>query len=206
LLSFLEERSLPYIIVARMTRTLKVAAASIKDWTPLDANCSTASLTLQLHGWSRTWRFVVIRELEREDKSAVGRRLIEVPGYTYRIFVTNRDEDPVTLWRDYNQGACIKQRIEELKNDLADDGFCMRQFYATEAAFLSVLFALLRCAHPFGAACRLAVSIRSAQHAESLPASHRHAQSKALPASGDAAQHGVPGWSYPSNRARQPVL
>jgi hypothetical protein len=79
LLSFLEERSLPYIIVARMTRTLKVAAASIKDWTPLDANCSTASLTLQLHGWSRTRRFVVIRELEREDKSAVGRRLIEVP-------------------------------------------------------------------------------------------------------------------------------
>lgn len=141
LLSFLEERSLPYIIVARMTRTLKAAAASIKDWTPLDANYSTASLTLQLHGWSRTRRFVVIRELEREDKSAVGRRLIEVPGYTYRIFVTNRDEDPVTLWRDYNQRACIEQRIEELKNDLAADGFCMRQFYATEAAFLSVLFA-----------------------------------------------------------------
>jgi hypothetical protein len=93
----------------------------------------------------------------------------------------------VTLWRDYNQRACSEQRIEELKNDLAADGFCMRQFYATEAAFLSVLFALLRCAHPFRAACRLAVSIRSAQPAESLPASHRHAQSKALPASGDAA-------------------
>ena len=40
LLSFLEERSLPYIIVARMTRSLKAAAASIKDWTPLDAHYS----------------------------------------------------------------------------------------------------------------------------------------------------------------------
>lgn len=141
LLGFLEERSLPYIIVARMTRTLKAAAASIKEWAPLDAHYSTASFHLRLHGWSKERRFVVIRELVREEKSAVGRRLIEVPGYTYRVFVTSRDEDPVTLWRDYNQRACVEQRIEELKNDLAADGFCMKQFYATEAAFLSVLFA-----------------------------------------------------------------
>ena len=141
LFGFLEEHSLPYIIVARMTRTLKASVATIKDWTPVDEHYSTASLYLKLHGWSKERRFVVIRELEREDKSAVGRRLIEVPGYTYRVFVTNRDEDPVELWRDYNQRACIEQRIEELKNDLAADGFCMKQFYATEAAFLSVLFA-----------------------------------------------------------------
>jgi hypothetical protein len=141
LLGFLEERSLPYIIVARMTRTLKAAAASLKEWTPLDAHYSTTSFQLKLHGWSKERRFVVIREKEREEKGAVGRRLIEVPGYTYRIFVTNRDEDAVTLWRDYNQRACVEQRIEELKNDLAADGFCMKQFFATEAAFLSVLFA-----------------------------------------------------------------
>lgn len=141
LLGFLEKRSLPYIIVARMTRSLKLAAASIQEWTPLDAHYSSASFRLQLHGWSTERRFVVIRELEREEKSAVGRRLIEVPGYTYRVFVTNREEASVTLWRDYNQRACVEQRIEELKNDLAADVFCMRQFYATEAAFLSVLFA-----------------------------------------------------------------
>ena len=122
-----------------MTHTLKASVASIKHWTPVDEHYSTASLYLKLHGWSKERRFVVIRELEREEKSAVGRRLIEVPGYTYRVFVTNRDEDPVELWRDYNQRACIEQRIEELKNDLAADGFCMKQFYATEAAFLSVV-------------------------------------------------------------------
>ena len=64
-----------------------------------------------------------------------------MPGYTYRMFVTNRNEDPVELWRDYNQRACVEQRIEELKNDLAAYGFCMKQFNATEAAFLSVPFA-----------------------------------------------------------------
>src|SRR5690606_3891921 len=68
-----------------------------------------------------------------------GRKLIEVPGYTYRLFVTNRDEAPELVWRDYNQRATLEQRIDELKNDLGADDFCSREFYATEAAFRSVL-------------------------------------------------------------------
>lgn len=32
-------------------------------------------------------------------------------------------------------------RIEEIKNDLNADGFCTKAFFATEAAFLAVLFA-----------------------------------------------------------------
>ncbi len=71
---------------------------------------------------------------------AVGRKLLEVPGYTFRIFVTNRQEDPLVLWRDYNGRATIEQRIEELKAELAADGFCMKSFFATESAFLAVLF------------------------------------------------------------------
>jgi hypothetical protein len=50
-------------------------------------------------------------------------------------------EEAAELWRDYNQRACVEQRIEELKNDPSADGFCLPSFYATEAAFLSVLFA-----------------------------------------------------------------
>jgi len=34
----------------------------------------------------------------------------------------------------------IEQRIEELKAELHADGFCMKEFYATESAFLAVLF------------------------------------------------------------------
>ena len=71
---------------------------------------------------------------------AVGRKLLEVPGYTFRIFVTNRHEDALVLWRDYNGRATIEQRIEELKAELAADGFCMKSFFATESAFLAVLF------------------------------------------------------------------
>jgi transposase len=44
------------------------------------------------------------------------------------------------LWRDYNGRACVEQRIEELKHDLAADGFCLQPFFATESAVLAVLF------------------------------------------------------------------
>jgi hypothetical protein len=75
----------------------------------------------------------------------LGRKLFDVPGYTFRIFVTHRPDPPEEIWRDYNQRACVEQRIEELKWDLAADDFCLHEFYATEAAFLSIrmLFNLL---------------------------------------------------------------
>jgi hypothetical protein len=45
------------------------------------------------------------------------------------------------IWRAYNGRACVEQRIEELKAELAAQGFCLHPFWATEAAFLGVLFA-----------------------------------------------------------------
>ena len=44
------------------------------------------------------------------------------------------------LWRDYNGRATVEQRIKELKNDFGADDFCTQNFWATEAAFLAVLF------------------------------------------------------------------
>src|SRR5208282_5382877 len=94
---------------------------------------------LKLLGWDRERRYVVVREQLRETKRSLGRKLLEVPGYTFRVFVTNRSEAPEEIWRDYNQRACIEQRLEELKSDLAADDFCLREFFATQAAFLGVL-------------------------------------------------------------------
>ena len=141
LLDFLEGRGLPYIVVARMTSTRKRKCAGIKEWTVIDEHLAAGEFTLQLFGWTKARRLVVVRERLRESKAAVGRKLIDVPGYTFRIWVTNRSEDALTLWRDYNGRACVEQRIEELKHDLAADGFCLQPFFATEAAFLAVLCA-----------------------------------------------------------------
>src|SRR4030095_13608801 len=74
------------------------------------------------------------------NQAAVGRKLLDVPGYTFRVWVTNRRDGALELWRDYNGRAGVEQRIDELKHDLGADGFCLHSFFATESAFLAVLF------------------------------------------------------------------
>lgn len=139
LLSFLEQRRLPYIVVARMTKWVQRAAQRVEQWTTLDDNYAVGAFRLRLHGWSVERRFVVIRERVREDRDSVGRKLIDVPGYTFRIFVTSCLAAPEEIWRDYNRRADMENRIAELKHDLGADGFCLKEFFATEAAFRAVL-------------------------------------------------------------------
>ena len=111
----------------------------MQEWRALDASYAVGEFQLQLLGWDQARRFVVVREQLRETKRSPGRKLLEVPGYTFRVFVTNLPDPPEEIWRDYNQRACVEQRIEELKSDLAADDFCLREFFATEAAFLGIL-------------------------------------------------------------------
>ena len=139
LLQYLESLPLHYIVVARLTRWLKREATRVKAWRALDAVYAVGEFDLQLFEWDRPRRFVVVREQLRETKRSPGRRLFELPGYTFRLFVTNRPDPPEEIWRDYNQRACVEQRIEELKSDLGADDFCLREFFATEAVFLSIL-------------------------------------------------------------------
>jgi hypothetical protein len=139
LLSFLEERCLPYIVVARLTQWIKRQAQSVVEWKPLDAHYAVGEFRLKLLGWQRERRFVAVRELVREDRESKGRKLIDVPGYTFRIFVTSREDAPEEIWREYNRRADMENRIAELKRDLGADGFCLKKFHATEAAFRSEL-------------------------------------------------------------------
>ncbi len=140
LLAFLEERKLHYLVVARMTSVIKRRCAGIGQWQGVDENYAVGEFKAKLLGWSQERRFVVLRERVREGKDAVGRWLLEVPGYTFRVWVTNRTEGALELWRDYNRRSTVEQRIEELKNDLGANGYCLQPFFATESAFLAVLF------------------------------------------------------------------
>jgi hypothetical protein len=88
LLSFLEQRQLPYIVVARLTKWVKRAAQRVEQWRDVDENFAVGEFRLQLHGWKVERRFVAIRERVREGRDSVGRKLIDVPGYTFRFFFT----------------------------------------------------------------------------------------------------------------------
>jgi len=139
LLTFLEQRCLPYIVVTRLTPWVKREAQRVQQWTAVDDDYAVGEFQLRLHNWKATRRFVVVRERVGEERNSVGRKLIDVPGYTFRIFVTSCTAAPLDIWREYNQRADMENRIEELKNDLGADGFCLKQFFATEAAFRSIL-------------------------------------------------------------------
>jgi hypothetical protein len=139
-LSFLEERRLPYIVVARLTTYLKSRLYQINEWQAIDAICSVSEFGFKLWNWKSTRRFVVVREEVQSNKAAVGRKLIDLPGYVFRVFVTSRSDSALEIWRDYNGRAAVECRIDELKNELAADHFCLRSFFGTESAFLAVLF------------------------------------------------------------------
>src|SRR3954464_807235 len=62
LLSFLEQRLLPYIVVAKLTPWVKRAAQRVEHWTILDDDYAAGEFRLQLHGWRAERRFVVLRE------------------------------------------------------------------------------------------------------------------------------------------------
>jgi hypothetical protein len=80
LLSFLEQRLLPYIVVAKLTPWVKRAAQRVDQWTDLDEDYAVGEFRLRLLGWQMERRFVVIRERVREGRDSVGRKLIDVPG------------------------------------------------------------------------------------------------------------------------------
>ena len=145
LLTFLEERELPYIVVARLTKNVKQEVKRIAAWRALDESYAVGECEVKLMGWKTARRLVVVRERIREGKSSVGRKLIDLPEYTVRVFATSLTAAPEEIWRDYNRRADMENRIAELKHDLGADRFCLRDFYATEAVFRSValLFNLL---------------------------------------------------------------
>jgi hypothetical protein len=83
LLSFLEGRGLTYIVVARLTPWLKREAVRVEAWRELDEDDAAGEFRLRLWNWELERRFVVIRKGVREEKHSLGRKLLEVPGYTF---------------------------------------------------------------------------------------------------------------------------
>ena len=139
LFGFLEERKIPYIVVARFTKCVKREVTRIAQWRALDDDYAVGECEIKLMGWTRARRFTVVRERVRPAKSSVGKKLIELPEYTFRVFVTSLEAAPEEIWRDYNRRADMENRIAELKHDLGADRFCLKDFHATDAVFRSVL-------------------------------------------------------------------
>jgi hypothetical protein len=139
LFAFLEAGRLAYIVVARFTKCVKREVTRIVEWRALDENYAVGECAIKLMGWDKPRRFIAVRERIRDSRPSVGKKLIDLPEYTFRVLVTNLSAPPEEIWRDYNRRADMENRIAELKHDLGADRFCLQNFYATDAVFRSVL-------------------------------------------------------------------
>jgi hypothetical protein len=145
----LEARDVPYIIVARLTplvRKVVIHRIPEAEWRPVARGIAVADVTATVPAWrGQTRRFVCLRQTLTERPEASGRRLLECPGYTYRVFVTSVPYAAELVTRMYAGRADSENRIKELKEDLSLDTFCLQSFDATDAAFRTgcVLFNLL---------------------------------------------------------------
>jgi len=139
LLEYLESQELPYIIVARLTavvRKLVVHQIPSTGWRVVARGVEVADLEVSLPNWKAVKRrFVCLRQEIFERPEARGKRLIDCPGYTYRVMVTSVPYGAEVVSRMYGGRADSENRIKELKEDLSLDTFCLKSFDATDAAF-----------------------------------------------------------------------
>src|SRR5574337_841813 len=131
----LEQRQLPDAIAVRLTQPLRTRLAGIKAWQEFAPGLEVGELLYETYGWPVPRRIVSVRERIAERPQARGRKLIEVPGYTFHAVVTTLELSAVDVWRFYNSRAECENRIKELKEDFGAGGFCLQSFYGAEAVF-----------------------------------------------------------------------
>lgn len=140
-LEMLESRLTNYIISARFTPPLRYATAQAKQWLSIEPGIDVTEFGYQGTKWLKPRRLVVVRHELKRKPDALGRELINIPGYRFSAFVTTLDLAPAEIWRLYNGRCDSENRIAELKGDFGLNGFCLDSFYATEAAFRTVMIA-----------------------------------------------------------------
>jgi len=140
-LSHIEEKGLNYIIAVRMNSVIKHQIQSLKSWITEEEGIEVCEFLYQAMPWHKSRRMVVVRQRIQDHPNAGGKYLFEMETYRHQTWVTNLSLSPDEVWRLYRQRADCENRIEELKYDFGLEGFCSNQFYATEAAFKSVMIA-----------------------------------------------------------------
>jgi len=138
-MDLLEENRIDYVIVCRVLATLRRQITGLKDWVQLDERTAAAECQYHAQGWSRPRRIVVLRFPVAQRPT--GQMLLEVPGYSYAVYVTNLRLSASHIRELYLGRADSENRIKELLQDFAMSGFVSQKFWATEAAFRMALFA-----------------------------------------------------------------
>lgn len=140
-LDHLEAKGLDYIMTCKLTPMLKRSVRELRDWVAIGEGVCITEFDYQGIYWPTSRRVVVVRQEIGRRPNALGKPLLDVPGYLFHAFVTTLRLAPAEVWRIYNARSDAENRIAELKYDFGLDSFCLDSFYATEAAFRTVILA-----------------------------------------------------------------
>jgi hypothetical protein len=147
-LSLLEEKKLKYVVVGKLREPVRDLLRKEQKWQRTDvAGVEVSSVDYQAQGWSQARRWVLIRRLKQEKDRPAGKTLLEVPGYTFQVLVTNLAEqvDPLEVWRRYNGRAGSENVIKELDAHFGLPQLCLKNFWSSEAALSLAIWAYNLC-------------------------------------------------------------
>ncbi len=145
LIEFVEEKQVPYVIAARLSRPLQSEIAKITDWKKVDHGISVAEFNFEHKDkkWKKPRRYIVVRQqITAEKPKPPGRQLSffkedeNLGCYRYGCYLTSHTESSEQVWRIYRLRAGDEGIIKENKEDFALDGFSLDTFFAVEAAML----------------------------------------------------------------------
>lgn len=136
-LALLEERGLRYAIRAQVSPGMKKWCAGLGEWKRFGPDLEITDSIYQSPKDHVPRRVVVVREALRRVSEGV---LFEIVDYEYWVIATNMDDDPRSVVSFYNKRGDCENRIKELKYDFHANGFCLRRFAGTEAAFRLICF------------------------------------------------------------------
>lgn len=150
-IDFLEENGHKYVIAVRFYGTIQKEISGITNWQKVDnqddIEIADFMFCHKSDNWERPRRyFVVRRKIKQLKPEPIGKQLKlfpeldDVNTYRYSAFLTNFDSEALDLWRLYRRRCDDENRIKEIKEDFGLEGFCLKNFYATEAAMLLRVF------------------------------------------------------------------
>jgi hypothetical protein len=133
-LQALEQQSVDYVVVARMTKGLKPVLPGLR-YEPVNRVWEMAEFHHRPHGWPHARRFCVARRFIADDSADT---LFSLGRHVYRVWVTNMNLTPAGVWHFYDGRAAIERRIAELRDDFALRRIPTRSF-ASNALYLEVI-------------------------------------------------------------------
>src|SRR5258708_1999539 len=115
-LEALEQRSVDYAVVARMTSGLRRWLPSLQ-YQSVNSVWEMVEFEHRSHGWPHARRFCVARRFipNQEAQST----LFSLGRHVYRVWVTNMNLPPNGIWHFYDGRATLERRIRELREDFA---------------------------------------------------------------------------------------